>query len=72
MSNLSKEEIILAFNLWMQDYINNDEKYLTKEDAINDFVAKKLAGEEPNYGNTCYATLEYFYEKFKEEKYVAK
>lgn len=71
MSELSKEEIIYAFNAWMKTYAENEKNgFMSVDDSIAKFIAEELAGETPTYGNTCYATLQYYVKQMKEETYV--
>ncbi len=46
-----------AFNQWMQDYINNPEKFMRDWQTITEFRDTD-DGAEPNYGKQCVALLE--------------
>lgn len=46
-----------AFNAWMQDFVNNPEKFRsTTADAL-EFMRQRVAGREPTYGDDCAAVF---------------
>jgi hypothetical protein len=46
-----------AFNQWMQDYLDNPEKFQREWESIRGFL-DTLPGGEPDYGQSCVAVLE--------------
>lgn len=46
-----------AFNQWMQNYIDNPERYKQEWSSIKEFLNTE-AGVEPDYGQACVALLE--------------
>lgn len=47
-----------AFNEWMRQYTENPERFEREVTTIKNFLADKLDGKEPTYGEMRVATLE--------------
>lgn len=54
---MTKEEMVLAFNTWMEDYCNNPEGFQKTSSSVIKFFKEKLEGREPSYGETCTALM---------------
>lgn len=50
---MNSEVAAKAFNAWMQNYINEPEKYDSQWEVIKDFLAARSQGKEPTYGEIC-------------------
>lgn len=46
-----------AFNMWMDDYMNNPQAYEDSHDSAVRHLKEKLNGEEPSYGAVCAEVL---------------
>lgn len=54
MSNqMTKEEMVVAFNNWMEDYTNRPEAFEKTSNSAIEYLKEKLNGEEPSYGQVC-------------------
>lgn len=54
MSNqMTKEEMVVAFNNWMEDYTNRPEAFKKTSNSAIEYLKEKLSGEEPSYGQVC-------------------
>ena len=51
------EEIATAFNRWMQDRIDNPEKFSSIESEIAKYLKEQCGDTPPSYGDICAATL---------------
>lgn len=54
-----------AFNMWMDDYMNNPQAYEDSHDSAVRHLKEKLNGEEPSYGAVCAEVLVGYLEKVK-------
>lgn len=54
-----------AFNMWMEDYMNNPQAYEDSHDSAVRHLKEKLNGEEPSYGAVCAEVLVGYLEKVK-------
>lgn len=52
-----------AFNMWMDDYMNNPQAYEDSHDSAVRHLKEKLNGEEPSYGAVCQEVLIKYLEK---------
>ena len=52
-----------AFNMWMNDYMNNPQAYEGSHDSAVRHLKEKLNGEEPSYGAVCAEVLIKYLEK---------
>lgn len=52
-----------AFNMWMDDYMNNPQAYEDSHDSAVRHLKEKLNGEEPSYGSVCQEILIKYLEK---------
>lgn len=52
-----------AFNMWMDDYMNNPQAYEDSHDSAVRHLKEKLNGEEPSYGLVCQEILIKYLEK---------
>jgi len=52
-----------AFNMWMNDYMNNPQAYEDSHDSAVRHLKEKLNGEEPSYGAVCAEVLVNYLEK---------
>lgn len=57
ISAFTEQDVVKAFNKWMDDYINNPNGFKATSDSAMEHLKEKLNGEEPSYGEACYATL---------------
>lgn len=55
-----KEEIVVkqdnyaaAFNMWMDQYVNDPQSFETSYDSAMRHVSEKLGGNEPSYGEVA-------------------
>lgn len=46
-----------AFNMWMDDYMNNPQAYEDSHDSAVRHLKEKLNGEDPSYGAVCAEVL---------------
>ena len=46
-----------AFNMWMDDYMNNPQAYEDSQTIAIRHLTEKLNGEEPSYGAVCAEVL---------------
>lgn len=46
-----------AFNMWLEDYMNNPQAYEDSHDSAVRHLKEKLNGEEPSYGAVCAEVL---------------
>ena len=46
------------FNKWMDDYIENPEKFARDWQTVGKHVEERMEGVEPTYGDLCLAYLE--------------
>lgn len=54
---MTNEEMVLAFNTWMEDYCDNPERFQKTSYTAIEFLKEKLEGKEPSYGETCTALM---------------
>lgn len=47
----------LAFNQWMDDYVNNPEAFEATAGAALRHLKERMNGAAPTYGESCEATL---------------
>lgn len=47
-----------AFNAWMDDYVNNPEKFESTTKSALDHLRERMDGRPPTYGETSAATFE--------------
>ncbi len=52
-----------AFNMWMDDYMNNPQAYEDSHESAVRHLKEKLNGEEPSYGAVCAEVLIKYLEK---------
>lgn len=52
-----------AFNMWMDDYMNNPQAYEDSHDSAVRHLKEKLNGEDPSYGSVCQEILIKYLEK---------
>ena len=50
---MSKEDMVVAFNNWMQDYIDDPERFEKTSSSAIRFLKEKLNGKDPSYGEVC-------------------
>ena len=50
---MTNEEMVVAFNAWMQDYTENPERFQRTSTSAIQFLKEQLDGKEPSYGETC-------------------
>lgn len=54
---MTNEEMVLAFNTWMEDYCGNPERFQKTSTSAIEFLKEKLEGKEPSYGESCVALM---------------
>jgi hypothetical protein len=54
---MDRQEMVRAFNEWMRRYIEAPEQFAREWQAVGKFLAEKLAGKEPSYGELCAAYM---------------
>lgn len=54
---LAQYDYAAAFNMWMDDYMNNPQAYEDSYDSAVRHLKEKLNGEEPSYGAACAEAL---------------
>ena len=52
------EKYAAAFNAWMDDFVNNPEKFESTTKAALGHLRERLNGKPPTYGETSAATFE--------------
>ena len=50
---MTKEEMVVAFNNWMEDYTNRPGAFKKTSSSAIEFLKEKFNGEEPSYGQVC-------------------
>ena len=50
-------EYAKAFNLWMDEYINNPEQFIKTEEAAIHHLSERLGGKEYTYGDVAAETF---------------
>ena len=50
---MTKEEMVVAFNNWMEDYTNRPEAFEKTSSSAIKYLKEKFNGEEPSYGQVC-------------------
>lgn len=55
-----------AFNMWMDDYMNNPQAYEDSHDSAVRHLKEKLSGEEPSYGMVASQILQHYLEEIKQ------
>ena len=57
-----------AFNMWMDDYMNNPEAYEDSHGSAVRHLTEKLNGEVPSYGAVCAELFQEYFNKTRESK----
>ena len=60
-------DIAAAFNLWMDEYINDPEAFESTTKGVLSHLAEKAAGQPLSYGERCEVTLEAFIAKIERQ-----
>ncbi|MBV7502088.1 hypothetical protein [Achromobacter sp. ACM05] len=55
---MDKQVMAKAFNMWMDDYTKNPERFEDISKAALAHLHERLEGKEPTYGEECAAILE--------------
>ena len=57
---MEREQMIVGFNRWMDEYIKNPKKFLETQQSINRHLLEKADGKAPTYGEHCAMSLVYY------------
>lgn len=52
------EKFAAAFNQWMDDFVNNPDKFKSVTESALEHLRERLAGRAPTYGESSAATFE--------------
>ena len=54
---MKKQEMVNGFNRWMDEFIEDPEKFKETQGLIKSHLSERAGGISPTYGELCVATL---------------